>query len=281
MFNKQQALDIASKLLRRGIGWTGKSSADRISAQLAEDLPPVVSQDTYLGTLRFYCPGRLPLYRANTLLTKEPETLEWIESFDKDDVLWDIGANVGIFSLYASLRGNRVLAFEPAPGNYYLLSRNIEINDSDEKISAYCIAFSDSTRLEAFYMQSTDLGGALNNLGEATDWQGEEFDHSFKQAAVGYTIDDFMDNFAPSCPNHLKIDVDGIENKILKGGKRVLSDDRVKSVLVELDTGRTETYAEAMQVLSQAGLQLAEKKHAPEFDGSKYSSLYNHIFARP
>ena len=281
MFNKQQALDIASELLRRGIGWAGKSSADRISAQLAEDLPRVVSQDTCSGTLRFYCPGRLPLYRASTLLTKEPETLEWIESFDQDDVLWDIGANVGIFSLYASLIGNRVLAFEPAPGNYYLLSRNIEINDFDEKISAYCIAFSDSTKLNTFYMQSTDLGGALNNLGEATDWQGGEFDHSLKQAAVGYTIDDFMDNFAPLFPNHVKIDVDGIENTILKGGKRVLSDDRVKSVLVELDTGRTDTYAEAMQVLGQAGLQLAEKKHAPEFDGSKYSSLYNHIFARP
>ena len=90
-------------------------------------------------TWRYVTPTRETWIRAKTMLTKEPETLEWIESFDQDDVLWDIGANVGIFSLYASLIGNRVLAFEPAPGNYYLLSRNIEINDFDEKISAYCI----------------------------------------------------------------------------------------------------------------------------------------------
>ena len=53
--------------------------------------------------------------RAETFLTKEPETLEWIDRMNDDSVLWDIGANVGIYSIYAAVskRAN-VIAFEPS-----------------------------------------------------------------------------------------------------------------------------------------------------------------------
>ena len=45
----------------------------------------------------------------------EPETFEWIRTTLKDqEVLWDIGANVGVFSLYAALeKKNKVLSLEP------------------------------------------------------------------------------------------------------------------------------------------------------------------------
>ena len=37
------------------------------------------------------------------LLTKEPGTIAWIEGFTEDDVFWDVGANVGLYSLYAGI----------------------------------------------------------------------------------------------------------------------------------------------------------------------------------
>src|SRR5215212_5841050 len=64
--------------------------------------------DTPAGdkTIRFFAPTPLLRMRAQTLLSKEPETIEWLNGLDIDDVLWDIGANVGTFTLYAgALRG--------------------------------------------------------------------------------------------------------------------------------------------------------------------------------
>ena len=68
-------------------------------------------------------------------------TLAWIDEIGECSCLWDIGANVGVFSLYAALRPQvRVIAFEPGGGNYAALNRNIELNRMSSQISAYCIA---------------------------------------------------------------------------------------------------------------------------------------------
>jgi hypothetical protein len=156
---KRTAIDFATAALKAGIRLGTGHYASQIFAHLAEQLVPVVEEYAKIGHLKFYCPSRLPEWRARTLMTKEPETLEWIDGFEKSDVLWDVGANVGLYTLYAALRGLSVLAFEPSPGNYFLLSRNIELNGFDNLISSYCIAFNDDKRLDSFFMANTELGG--------------------------------------------------------------------------------------------------------------------------
>jgi FkbM family methyltransferase len=277
---KQKAMNSSVQLLKTGIRVLGGSRSTLISAQLAEELTPILSQETKFGTINFFCPGKIPEWRARTLLTKEPETIEWINKFSYMDVFWDIGANIGLYSLYAALRNIAVISFEPSPSNYYLLNRNIEINKMDNRISALCIAFNDTTRLDSFYMANTELGGALNSFAEAIDWQGEPFTASFKQAMIGFSVDDFVRQFNPLFPNHIKIDVDGIENKIIKGAKYTLLDRRVKSVLVELDSGRESYCKEVMEVMEEAGMKFITKKHAPMFDNGQYSDSYNYVFMR-
>ena len=117
---KQKAMNSAIHLLKTGIQMLGGRRATLISAQLAEELAPIVSQKTDFGTIKFFCLGKTPEWRARTLLTKEPETIEWINTFSDKDVFWDIGANVGVYTLYAALRNIAVLSFEPSPSNYYL-----------------------------------------------------------------------------------------------------------------------------------------------------------------
>ncbi len=277
---KQKALNVASGLLNKTIGIVSGSKASLVAAQLAEDLSPTVCQNTDFGAIQFFCPGKLPEWRARTLLTKEPATLEWIGTFKETDILWDIGANVGVYSLYAAVKGHSVLAFEPSPSNYYLLGRNTEINRLDNKILAYCIAFSDATTLDTFFMANTELGGALNSFGEATDWQGKPFAVQLKQAMVGFSVDNFIRQFSPPFPNHIKIDVDGTEDKIIIGAKQTLADKRLKSVLVELDTERTEYYQRVTKLFESFGLILAKKEHATRPDNSKFSAVFNHILVR-
>jgi FkbM family methyltransferase len=278
---RQKAMNTVTQFLRTGIRVFGGSRSTLIFAQLVEKLTPIITQNTDFGTINFFCPGEIPEWRARTLLTKEPETIEWIDTFKNKDVFWDIGANVGVYTLYAALKDIEVMSFEPAPSNYYLLNRNIEINKMADKVSALCIAFNDTTRLDLLYMTNTELGGALSSFAEAVDWKGEPFTASFKQAMIGFSVDDFVSQFNPLFPNHIKIDVDGIENKIIKGAKHTLSDKRVKSILVELDSNRECYCKEVMEAIEQAGLKFITKKHGPMLDNCQFSDSYNYIFMRP
>jgi hypothetical protein len=150
----------------------------------------------------------------------------------------------------------------------------------DARIFALCIAFNDTTRLDSLYMANTHLGGALSSFGESVDWKGEYFSVSFKQAMLGFSIDDFVRKFNPLFPNHIKIDVDGIEGKIIKGAEKTLSDKRVKSILVELDNSREDYCTEVMEAIEKAGMKFIKKQHAPMFDNGEYSAGYNYIFMR-
>ena len=82
---------------------------------------------------KFYVPNPLSLYRAKTFSTKEPDTLGWIDSLDKSSIMWDIGANIGLYSIYAAkCRNIKVFAFEPSVYNlefydhfYFVVVANI------------------------------------------------------------------------------------------------------------------------------------------------------------
>ena len=52
--------------------------------------------------LTFCVPNQLNRFRVDTFATKEPETLEWIETIPQGSTFWDIGANIGLYSLYAA-----------------------------------------------------------------------------------------------------------------------------------------------------------------------------------
>src|SRR3990167_8461206 len=60
---------------------------------------------------------------------KEPKTVPWLEKHGGvGTVFYDIGANIGAYSLVAAAQGARVIAFEPAPHNFYKLHENIDLD---------------------------------------------------------------------------------------------------------------------------------------------------------
>jgi len=214
------------------------------------------------------------LWRAQTLFTKEPETIKWINSFNEKDVFWDIGANVGVFTLYAGVRGHRTLAFEPSSANYYSLNQNILMNQIDKHVSAYCIAFSNDESLGTMELQGLTVGGALHSFSK------ENQEGYFHHGAFSMSIDKFIEIYNPEFPNQLKIDVDGLEALIISGARNTLKDQRLKSILVEIDRSNEDELEGIHNIILESGFVLQEYTHAPEFDNTVHKDVYNHIYVR-
>ena len=87
----------------------------------------------------------MAFYRAKSFFTKEPETVEWISTFNSQETLFDLGANVGVYSLLAAKAGVKVVAFEPEPQNFSVLTMNIYLNELSDLIVPLNIAISDRT----------------------------------------------------------------------------------------------------------------------------------------
>jgi FkbM family methyltransferase len=248
---------------------------------LTKDLPMISKVNTPAGELSFLTSSELLLWRIESILTKEPETIDWINSFDKDSVFWDIGANIGLFSIYAAKKANcKTLSFEPSAFNYNILNRNIELNHLDEKILAICFALSDNTSLSSFYLSNTEDGSACHGFEEAKDQDGNNFNPEFNQGMLGMSIDKFIETFNPPFPQHIKIDVDGIEDKIVYGAKKTFADPRLKSVLIELEVDQEEKCKKMIEFFESSGLKLVAQKHSSAFESGRHQNIYNHIFER-
>jgi FkbM family methyltransferase len=243
-------------------------------------LEETVSVDTSHGPISFVILGKTSARRAATLLTKQPATIAWIDSFAADSVFWDIGANVGVFGLYAARqRGVRVLAFEPSADNYTVLCRNIEINAFEDQVIPYCVALAGGTKLGVLNSPSREMGASLHQFGKRGEasryWNGGNTTSA--QGVVGFSIDDFIGQFRPPFPTRLKIDVDGLEWPILQGARNTLCDRRLKSVMAELPLSDEGERNRAIRWLSDAGLDLLSVGEAQESGGERAA---NHFFSR-
>jgi len=201
----------------------------------------------------------------------EPETLSWIDEYIKPgETLWDIGANIGLYSLYTALKPDiSVLAFEPSALNFALLTEHIQLNHMDKQISPLCVALGKETKLGSLQMGEFSIGHASNALGEAKT-QFREFEPVFSQAIPAFTADDFCKTFKIGVPDHIKLDVDGIEADILAGMGQTLK--AVKTLTMEVEGENTgEALVKLEQPLNDAGFK-EETSHRDK--GSKRNRLY-------
>lgn len=178
------------------------------------------------------------LWRAKTYSTKEPDTLAWIDSFFRaGEVIYDVGANIGQYSLYAAkrLRGEcQVLAFEPEALNYAKLNRNIVLNGLVGTIIPYCLAVTERTGVDRFFVKTFAPGAALHALHRPVTQGEERFVPQNQQGVMGVSLDDLTGRFGLAFPNHIKIDVDGIEALIVRGAAKTLDSRALRSVLIEV-----------------------------------------------
>lgn len=202
------------------------------------------------GELRFLTHrGRHVAGAVDNFFGNEPETLAWIDGMAAGETLWDVGAAFGQFSLYAACGGVRVVAFEPKATSYGLLVEHTALNGLGGLVTPLCLALSDKTGLTALHLHGLDAGGALNTLKGSTNQFGET-PSAFEQPVFAARMDDALTLYDLPRPDHLKLDVDGIEAWILSGGPGVLAG--LKSLLVEVEGAAVDEAAESLEPLIHA-----------------------------
>jgi FkbM family methyltransferase len=219
-------------------------------------------------------------YRADTYATKEPETIEWLrENLRDGDVFYDVGANIGLYSLYAAkLRpGCRVFAFEPESHNFGNLCGNILLNRV-ENVTPCFFPLSSHESFAPFYVYDLRPGGALHSFGRPSPLR--DVPPLLKTAALSATIDALVSRHGLPPPDLLKLDVDGNEEQILEGAAVVLASGSLRSILVEVtwpdERKPALTWAESR--LSPYGYHLKRKSDwSVELSGQRSA---NFIFVR-
>lgn len=219
-------------------------------------------------------------WRYDTLLDKEPETIAWIDTFQPGETFWDVGANVGIYSIYAGARGIRTVAFEPHFANYHQFCITIAANGLQDLVTPLCLAFAEGKSIAEMNLASLDIGTSMSNFGAALDFRGQPFEPAFRQGMIGYDIDSFIADFGLEIPSHLKIDVDGIELAIVRGAQRTLASGKLQSVSVELIESDAEQVAAVTAILEGAGLHFIHKQQNAAFATPETRDVLNYLFHR-
>ena len=193
--------------------------------------------------IKFHNVGRVIGKRIKSFYTKEPKTLEWINSFEPNSTFVDIGANIGVYSLYAAKKGHRVIAFEPQALNFAELYTNIYLNKISDKIVGYNIALDNRNSIEYLSLLSMVPGQSHNDY--AIDKENR-----IKQGCVAFELDYLVKENIVTQPDHIKIDVDGLELNVIQGAINTIN--KCKSVLVEL------TDDKVLSPLTQLGFKVDE-----------------------
>jgi len=238
--------------------------------------------NTSSGSFKLLTNTSNEVHRSRTFNEKEPETITWINDFKGDDdsgiTFFDVGANIGIYSLYACVRHPRskVFSFEPDSQSFASLSKNIYINKF--KATPYPIALSNESGIGVVYLSSMSAGAGACALGEKYLFSEVNSSNIFKQGVYFCTLDDLVFKFGLPCPNYIKIDVDGIEEKILIGARQVIKSKNLKGILVEFQYRKEEDLDIILNELSSYGFQLTKKSNwIATFDGL---SSRNYIFSK-
>ena len=160
------------------------------------------------------------------------------------DVFYDIGANVGFFSIIAAKlvgEGGKVYAFEPGSENAKSIRHNGELNNFNQ-IEVIEKAVSNTSGTGEFLLAKYSGGHALATADAPPDLAG-------KVTVNLVSIDDLIASGQIEPPNFVKIDVEGAELDVLKGMTQTIKTYQ-PSVIYEVDDGDRAAYERKYQELA-------------------------------
>ena len=173
--------------------------------------------------------GRL-FWRATETPSLDLDTNTWIKTFNQNDVFYDVGANIGLYSIMAAkfLSAN-VYAVEIDLMNTRMLYENIYMNKCHDKVTILPFGLDSSSHQEKLFLKTMSYGDALHNLRQPN---AMVIDPGEIQVNVPvFRLDDVIKILGLPSPTKLKIDVDGVDLDVLKGSTDALK--TVTSIVIE------------------------------------------------
>lgn len=200
-----------------------------------------------------------PIYYFGTLGLEELNLIEFlVRRLQKDSVFYDIGASYGFYSLLASeiIEEGEIHSFEPSDSIFEILSKQ---SYSCENIFLNKKAVSDTVGKLDFFDGSNHGDSEVSTTLEKTAEIQKDKNRSFERRKVSsITLNQYVeDGHTP--PDFLKIDVEGAEHKVLRGGSKVIKE-HLPSISLEVWEGRgnENIYQEAVSWLEDLGYSLIE-----------------------
>ena len=141
-----------------------------------------------------------------------------------DDLFLDIGANVGTYTvLAAGVAGSSVLAFEPIQTTHMRLMRNVQVNSLHSRVVALNIGLGAESGSLIF---SADLDSENHVLQTDMPIEGE---------ITRVNVDSLDNVLGGRMPTLIKIDVEGFETEVIRGGVLAFNSPSLMAVLIELN----------------------------------------------
>lgn len=177
-------------------------------------------------------------------------------------VVWDVGANVGIFSFCAAAKGAKVIAFEADIFLISLLRRSARSTGLD--VTPIPMAISDKNDLVEFHI--AQRGRSANHIGQGmSDSGGTRWMETVPSATL-----DWLGERLPN-PDFIKIDVEAMENAVLVGGNRLLKE-RHPGIFCEV-CEEPEKRRKTTEILHNLGYRLFNVKNEQWVDSAVFSTL--------
>ncbi|HRZ49576.1 MAG TPA: FkbM family methyltransferase, partial [Bacteroidales bacterium] len=157
------------------------------------------------------------IFFFGSYLLEQQETRYWCKSVKQGEIILDIGANIGYYSLLASKRiggRGRIYAFEAAPETFKKLSANIQRNEI-ENVVAYNLAIADFRGTIDLHIADTRNSG-MSSIAAFAEESGQTV------TVPTDTIDNFVNDNSVDRIDRVKIDVEGAEMLVLKGMENTL-----------------------------------------------------------
>ena len=235
--------------------------------------------------IKFFIPNKATNLRVKRIFSKEPGTIEWINNFNSNNktIFWDIGSNIGLFAIYASVKHKNleVFCFEPSTSNLRTLSRNISINNLQNRITINQFPLSKKDNsyqiLNEEYFQE---GSSNNTFGENFGHDGNKINEKNSYKVFGNSLNNLIENKILEIPDYIKIDVDGIEHLILESADKFLKSSKIKSISVEINEKFIDQKERVEKVLQNNHFLFVSKNNSNDNPESKIKNTYNYIFEK-
>lgn len=179
--------------------------------------------------------------RAQASFTGEPDMVEWLKTqLRRGDIFWDIGANVGAYSLLASklLPEAKIYSFEPFIPTFSHLWENVLLNSASDRVFPLNIGLLNKTAPEKLAINDVRAGSSQHQVGGSGGVA--------TQFVISMRGDEIPNRLGIPFPNLLKLDIDGLEVEAVDGLEGVLKNPTLRQAMIEVEAGKTEQKVERL-----------------------------------